>query len=121
MNNPNYVRRLKRLITLTRYEALVRRKLDFDITSEFLIDLLYKQNYRCALTGWELEFTSGGEFDGRNPMGCTIDRIDNSKGYVKGNIQLVCCIANITRNKLKIAQFIDLCRSVARTHPVDSK
>lgn len=121
MSNPLYVRRLKRLITLTRYEALVRRKLDFDITSEYLVDLLHKQNYQCALTGWILEFTSGGDFDGRNPLGCTIDRIDNSKGYIKGNIQLVCCIANITRNKLKIDQFIDLCRSVATTHPVDPK
>jgi hypothetical protein len=108
-------RRLKRLITLTKYEALYRRKLDFSLTFDNLWSLLVKQNYQCALTGWTLEYTSGGNFDRRNPVGCTIDRIDNSKGYVQDNVQLVCCIVNITRSKLEINQFVDLCQAVART------
>ncbi|OBV11373.1 hypothetical protein [Erythrobacter dokdonensis] len=44
---------------------------------------------RCALTGMTMQrYGSGGEF------AVSPDRIDSKKGYVRGNIQLVCWFAN---------------------------
>ena len=51
-----------------------------------------QQNWLCAVTKEPLSFVRGGTYYGgkwSNPMSCTIDRIDSTKGYVKGNIQLV--------------------------------
>ena len=64
----------------------------FDITADDLVAIAEQQKWKCALTKKPLEFTRGGEYFGgkwANPRSCSIDRIDSSKGYVKGNIQLV--------------------------------
>ena len=48
----------------------------------------------------------GGEFmSGTNPYACTIDRIDNDKGYLKNNIQLVICAHNLWRNNLPLTEY----------------
>ena len=78
------------------------------------MEILEKQDYKCALTGWQLEFNSGGSFGGRNPLGCTIDRKNNELGYTIDNIHLVCCLANITRSKLTLERFKELCIAVAQ-------
>lgn len=55
------------------------------------------QNWKCAITGISLEFANNGKWwrgQKCNKEVMTIDRIDSSKGYVEGNIQLLCCEAN---------------------------
>lgn len=103
---------LSRTVSKTRYSAREIRNLDFDIDTEYVMSLLVKQQGLCALTGWPLEFTRGGTWDGKNPRGATMDRINNNRGYVRGNIQLVCGMPNNIRNKLSMAEFKKLCRAV---------
>ena len=87
---------------------------DFSLILYDVLSLLDKQKGKCSLTGWPMEFTHGGPFKRRlNPRGCTIDRIDNAKGYHKDNIQLVCCSVNITRSSLSLPEFTELCTAVA--------
>jgi hypothetical protein len=43
---------------------------------------------------------------------CSLDRIDSSIGYVVGNVQLVCRIANVSKNALSTDDFINLCQAV---------
>lgn len=105
---------LSRTVSKTRYAARVERNLDFAIDTDYIMTLLGEQNGRCALTGWPLEFTRGGTWDGKNPRGATMDRIDNNKGYIPGNIQLVCGMPNNIRNKLSLAEFKELCQAVAK-------
>ena len=84
-------------VSKTRYSSREVRNLDFDIDVDYLMSLLKKQQGKCALTGWDLEFTRGGDYGyGTNPMGCTIDRINNHRGYVRGNVQLTCWLPNRT-------------------------
>lgn len=53
-----------------------------------LADLYVKQKGRCAASN--LPFNPGFKGLGRcNPYGISIDRIDNKKGYVEGNVRLV--------------------------------
>lgn len=84
------------------------------------LDYVYKvgssQDFLCALTGDELEFTRGGEkWLGKwcNPKSCTIDRIDSAKGYIKGNIQLITWKANCLKQHLDNDEFIEFCKDVA--------
>lgn len=100
----------------TKYEAKRRRNLEFNIDHDYIMSLLQAQNGKCAITGWTLEFTRGGDYKtGVNPLGCSMDRKDCSKGYIPGNIQLVCNKANILRGAMDLDEFYDLCRSVAKT------
>jgi hypothetical protein len=43
----------------------------------------------------------------------SIDRIDSSKGYVKGNIQFVSMMMNFAKNKYDDSHVINLCKAIA--------
>jgi hypothetical protein len=101
-------------VSKTRYAALNQRGLDFDIDLKYIMDLLKQQDSKCALTGWDLEFTRGGTYAyGTNPRGCTMDRKNNQRGYVKGNVQLVCWKANKIKGELNDDEFKTFCKQVA--------
>jgi hypothetical protein len=100
-------------VSKTRYAAREVRDLDFDIDIDDVMQILERQQGKCALTGWDLEFTRGGSFGySTNPRGCTIDRIDSSKGYIRGNIQLACWWPNMSKGNLSSDQFFALCKTV---------
>ena len=101
-------------VSKSRYSAREVRNLKFTIDIDYVMDLLIKQDGKCALTGWDLEFTRGGDWDGKNPRGATMDRIDNSKGYVKGNIQIVCGMPNTVRGSLSMEDFKNLCKVITK-------
>ena len=105
---------LRDTIRKTKSDAKLRRNLDFNIDIEYLMEIYEKQNGKCALSGWDLEFTRGGNFAGnKNPKGCTLDRIDNSLGYVKGNIQLACTLLNYKKSDMLDAEFRAMCKDVS--------
>ncbi len=101
-------------VSKSRYSAREVRNLKFTIDIDYVMNLLIKQDGKCALTGWDLEFTRGGDWDGKNPRGATMDRIDNSKGYVKGNIQIVCGMPNTVRGSLSMEDFKNLCKVITK-------
>jgi hypothetical protein len=108
-----YIEFLKETIRKTKYDAKKRRNLAFTIELDYLVEMLKAQDGVCALSGWPLEFTRGGSFKGgKNPKGCTIDRIDNSKGYVPGNVQLACCLPNYLKSDMPLDQFRSLCKDI---------
>lgn len=51
--------------------------------------------------------------DQANPYTASLDRIDNSIGYEKGNIRFVCLMANYARNRFSDEQVIEFCKKVA--------
>ena len=68
-----------------------------EITKFDVYNIGQKQNWKCAITGDELEFVrGGGKWQNKwcNPQSCTIDRIDPTKGYTVDNIQLLTHKAN---------------------------
>jgi len=85
------------------------RNLKFSITKEYIWDLFLKQNRKCALTGLELKFQSRNDKrDGTS----SLDRIDNTKGYVEGNIQWVHKDINIMKMDLTEEKLVEYCKLV---------
>jgi len=59
----------------------------------YLAELWISQNGKCSLTGQWLDHVSGTP-EYKNPYRASVDRIDNTKGYVKGNVRLLTHWAN---------------------------
>jgi hypothetical protein len=114
--NTDYERFLARGITLTRYEANNRRNLEFTIDLEYVTDLYRKQEGKCALTGWTMQLSKGTNNSRTNPYVCTMDRIEQDKGYIPGNIQLTCWLPNKIKSSLGNNEFISLCGAISATH-----
>lgn len=86
-----------------------KRKLDFDISIEYGWNLFIKQNYRCNISHLKLNFPS----DVRNTDGtASLDRIDSSKGYIKGNVQWLHKHVNIMKWDLEQKDFIKFCNII---------
>ena len=50
----------------------------------------------CPILGIKLEYGSGN--DGNSPSHATLDRIDNTKGYIPGNVMIISRLANAMKN-----------------------
>ena len=83
----------------------------FDIEVEDIIIPQY-----CPLLGIELNFNikNFNEDDY-----CTIDRIDSSLGYVKGNIQIISRLANTMKNKSTKEQLITFAKNILEIYKDD--
>ena len=70
------------------------------ITVDDLLGIGNKQNWKCAITGDQLEFVRGGNFNnnGSNALSCSIDRIDTTRPYTVDNVQLVTWQSNSAKS-----------------------
>lgn len=85
------------------------RKMKFNITVEYIESLLEEQDFKCKLTGIKLTY------DGYNKsFNASLDRIDSTIGYVKGNVQWIHKDVNLMKNNLDEQYFIELCNSVSK-------
>lgn len=82
----------------------------FDLTVESLRNVWVAQRGRCALTGLQFHDERHVEAQVKEPFAPSLDRIDSSRGYVEGNVQIVCSAANFAKGQWGL----DVLRRVAR-------
>lgn len=81
---------------------------EIKVDKYYLYDLYSMQDGKCAITGREMTFKKPGSKKKRVATNCSVDRIDSSKGYVKGNIHLVCGAENISKNRYPFKYYLTL-------------
>ena len=86
-----------------------RRNLEFNVTPEYLWDLLLKQNRRCALSGVELKFDVYKDFKNQT---ASLDRIDYKNGYIEGNVQWVHKKVNWLKGRFYDSELIEWCKLI---------
>lgn len=80
--------------TLSRIKAKAKKEgKEFNLTRDDIMIPKY-----CPVLGIELKF---GSYANRN-SGPSVDRIDNTKGYVKGNIGIISMKANMHKSDMSI-------------------
>ncbi len=94
--------------------------LEFSLNLELLKELWGRQQGICPYTGWKMLIPeSSGEYIGGRwklrPQCASLDRIDPKKGYVSGNVQFVCYMANCAKNRFSHDEMIVFCKAIA-TH-----
>ena len=89
------------------------RSLEFNLTIEYLWELFKNQNQKCNLTDLPLSFVSN-KIQSRT---ASLDRIDNDKGYIEGNVQWIHKDINYMKRTLSQTRLIDYCRLIINKHP----
>jgi len=97
-----------RLYNTIKHNA-IRRGIRLSVNKKFLWELYLQQNKLCALTGLPISFS-------HVLKDCTasLDRVDSSKGYLKGNVQWVHKKINTMKHTLSQEEFVKLCVLVAQ-------
>ena len=99
---------------LIKYRAK-RRKMKINVTRDYAWKLFLKQNRKCRFTGWPLQF---GSYYYNVETTASLDRIDSSKGYVKGNVQWLHKDVNRMKWSKSDTDFIKMCHAVAGNCPI---
>ena len=95
----------------TLLKSCRNRTKEFDLDLPYLKDLWQKQNGKCAVTGVDLHLKNSYN---KNYQ-ASIDRIDSSKGYIKGNIRFTSVSVNWLKSNLDdehLLEFFQICKMV---------
>lgn len=91
------------------------RGLEWSLSMDCVADVMEQQGNKCALTGWSIEFPELGH---PQAASASIDRVDNSLGYLPENIQLVDKRVNMMKQQYSQDDFIAVCLAVAENKKV---
>ena len=80
------------------------------ISRSYLLELWRSQNGLCAISGRAMTYGTG---DGQVNTNASLDRIDSSKGYYEGNVQLVCFIVNLMKRDMTTAELISWATAIS--------
>jgi len=84
-----------------------------NLTLKFLLKLWELQKGICPFTGWKLVLRTFTDSVDLMPSHASIDRIDNAKGYIEGNVRFISVMANFARNRFSDKDLITFCKAVS--------
>ena len=87
------------------------RDLEFTITKEYAWNKFIEQDRRCAITNEILTVSSSYASEYSNQT-ASLDRIDNNKGYIEGNVWWIHKDINIMKCDHKMGTFVEWCGKV---------
>lgn len=87
--------------------------LGLDFNRGYLKELWEQQNGLCAIS--KIPMTAL-VFCGRVPTNVSVDRIDSKRGYIKGNVQLVCMAVNQMKSDLTTEELLYFCKQIINNY-----
>ena len=86
------------------------RNIEFNISIEYAWLIYEKQNKKCKLSNFDIDFQTKNHKI--KTYQASLDRIDNNKGYVEGNVQWIVKEINYMKNKIDENIFLYLCKKI---------
>lgn len=83
------------------------------ISKEEAYILFLKQDKKCKLSGVDIRFSRNSSDYLNRGQTASLDRIDSTKGYIKGNVQWVHKYINLMKGSMKDEEFIRYCTNVS--------
>jgi hypothetical protein len=109
------IRKYKNTIPLSYIKRLkvgaISRNIEYNISLEDIYQCFIKQNGKCALTGADLYFTVYA-LPKQKRTNASLDRINNSIGYIPGNIQWLDKDINRLKNNYTTEELINFARRI---------
>lgn len=94
---------------ILNHAAQRKQHLGFDIDLGYLLRVYDQQAGCCAISGVPMTHVAGS---GRVSTNISIDRIDSSVGYVRGNVQFVCDIVNRMKQDMSQSELYSWCKKI---------
>lgn len=79
----------------------------YDLTDDFLLDLMKKQDFKCPYTNLPFEFTRT-----KSERAPSLDRINPQQGYIQSNVEWVCWAINRAKGQMTRDDLISMCKQV---------
>jgi len=100
----------------TLKDSAQKRGLKVEIDAEYLQYIYEKQFKKCYYSGQDLkiEIFPGKAFSPKKQKNhLTVDRLDNSKGYIIGNVALTTFQINTMKSNITHNEFLKICKGIA--------
>ena len=90
-----------------------KKELSSDIDLEYLSQLWLTQDGKCPITKQKLTLRTHHNYKiKKSPDMASLDRIDNNKGYIKGNVRFVSLMYNYAKNIYTDEDVVKFCQLV---------
>lgn len=94
-----------------------QRNIEFEVDIKYLWDLYQVQKGKCAISGVDLELSK--QYANRirktkHYETASLDRIDSTKGYVKGNVHWIDKEINYMKRSMSMEKFIKVCKIITQ-------
>jgi hypothetical protein len=108
------VKFLQESLKMARRRDVVNCRVGDDgVTVDYLLGIYHAQNGECFWSGETMTMERGlNEENAVTWSLCTIDRINNNIGYVRGNLRMACDGVNRMRSNMSDAKFASLCKKI---------
>lgn len=107
--------KLKKFYWTSILNGAKSRSLEITVTPDYIYNLFLLQDGKCALSKIELILPVSQKQNGT----ASLDRIDNTKGYIEGNLRWVHKKINQIKMDLPDNVFIYLCKIIAANNELD--
>lgn len=90
------------------FRNISKRDKELNISIEYLKEIWEKQEGVCPYLGIKLNINTYGKIKKDPVTSASLDRIDSSKGYIKGNIQWISRSMNYLKNDMTNQQVLEV-------------
>jgi len=111
LNYPNIM--FGRAVANARSRAL-KKGLPFDLTRDEVMDMFEEQGGRCYYSDILLNVVKSDASRTHDPFKMSLDCVDPSLGYVKGNVVWCAYCVNALKLKMSKESMIEVCRSIVK-------